>query len=610
MATIGNLSVTISANAQAFHTAINNVNLKVNQLRENVEKKGAGGAGFLGGLFIGAGVEATRLASVLSDQVLRAMKDIVSRSVELAANLELTRVGFEVMTGDPKVGTKLMEDLMKFAVATTYSIDDTTKAATKLLAAGMEVGDIVPIMKILGDVSLGSSEKFLRNALAFSQVATKGRLMGGELKQFSEAGVPLLEYLRKQLGKTNAEILKMEEAGLISFSMVGKALEAMTAEGGRFFGAQEKAMQTTTGIWNSLRETFVLTLAAMGKEMIEGTGLNRGMQTLTGMLANLPALAQQLRPTFEAFGRVAGLAFRIAAAAAQVLFGEMKNLGGIVTDAAPTWEKFKETALDVTEAIGNAMIALYQTMKRITGVLFKILQPIAAISEKVLSPGKSLEKYADILPEGLAQPLAAKKALREAAEDIKNLSREMSKGLLGDPANMAANWKAAMDKVRKGTDLAGVAVEDFLGKIGKPKWPVDWEDAFAGMEKAAGKLTEKFQDPVVKFRETMKQLEDLVAFGFIELEVYSNAAADAFGDLEKLLPKHEKMERPAALLKGSKEAYSQVLKIQDREGLGDPLNDMRKKLTSIDEHIRFVREYNRRLVQMLPELEGEILHVP
>ena len=47
-------------------------------------------------------------------------------------------------------------------------------------------------------------DKFPNLILAFGQVATATRLRGQEVRQFTEAGVPILEALGAQLGKTAA----------------------------------------------------------------------------------------------------------------------------------------------------------------------------------------------------------------------------------------------------------------------------------------------------------------------------------------------------------------------------------------------------------------------
>ena len=49
-------------------------------------------------------------------------------------------------------------------------------------------------------------------------------------------------------------LMAMREAGQITFGMVQKALITATSEGGKFYGALEKANATFTGQWNSLIE--------------------------------------------------------------------------------------------------------------------------------------------------------------------------------------------------------------------------------------------------------------------------------------------------------------------------------------------------------------------
>lgn len=64
----------------------------------------------------------------------------------------------------------------------------------------------------MGDVAAGLSVPMDRLALAYGQVLAKGRLQGGELRQFTEAGVPIVAELAKNLGVAQSAIADMVEA--------------------------------------------------------------------------------------------------------------------------------------------------------------------------------------------------------------------------------------------------------------------------------------------------------------------------------------------------------------------------------------------------------------
>jgi uncharacterized protein YdgA (DUF945 family) len=71
-------------------------------------------------------------------------------------------------------------------------------------------------------------------------------LNGRDLRDFANAGVPLLETLSEMLGKTSSEIKDMVENGEISAEMVEQAFMKMTEEGGKFADMMKQTADTRT----------------------------------------------------------------------------------------------------------------------------------------------------------------------------------------------------------------------------------------------------------------------------------------------------------------------------------------------------------------------------
>ncbi len=102
-------------------------------------------------------------------------------------------------------------------------------------------------MNTLGDITAGvGKDKMPQLILAFGQVRAAGKLTGQELRQFTEAGVPLLEELGKTMGKTATQVKEDMENGLApSFEVVETSLANMSKEGGKFHNLMQKQSQTT-----------------------------------------------------------------------------------------------------------------------------------------------------------------------------------------------------------------------------------------------------------------------------------------------------------------------------------------------------------------------------
>ena len=90
-----------------------------------------------------------------------------------------------------------------------------------------------------------------------------------ELRQFTEAGVPLLDEVSKVMGKPVAEIGKLVSAGKVGFPIVQQALANLSGEGGRFNNLMEKQSQTFSGMMSNLDDAWTNFLRTAGAPLLE-----------------------------------------------------------------------------------------------------------------------------------------------------------------------------------------------------------------------------------------------------------------------------------------------------------------------------------------------------
>jgi tape measure domain-containing protein len=179
------------------------------------------------------------------------------------------------------------------------SIEDYAKAGKSLLAFGVSQNKVMPALRMLGDVSMGNSERFQSLALAFSQTQAAGRLMGQEVLQFVNAGFNPLQVISEKTGLSMVTLKKRMEDGAISADMVSEAFKIATTEGGLFFGALEKGSQTTSGKFAKLTDSFDQLKVAFG------TGLNLG---LSAAYEKLGGVIPKFMETFKKAGLAIGTA--------------------------------------------------------------------------------------------------------------------------------------------------------------------------------------------------------------------------------------------------------------------------------------------------------------
>ena len=203
------------------------------------------------------------IASVISAWAFTALsKEIVT----LADNLEQAKIAFTTMLWSEEKAIALLEDLSDFSAKTPFELPEVRQNAKQLLAMGVSAENIIPTLKALGDVASWTGADMSRLAMNYGQVITQGKLTSRELKDFLVNGVPLLDELAKNAGKSKEEIQNMISSGQISANDVTKAFETMTSEGGKFADMMYKQSATFTGLLSNFQDQ----LSQMGEKIWGG----------------------------------------------------------------------------------------------------------------------------------------------------------------------------------------------------------------------------------------------------------------------------------------------------------------------------------------------------
>lgn len=203
-----------------------------------------------------------KAAGVMAGSLLVSLTALATGAVKVASSFEQNRIAFETMLGSAEMAKDMMTKLAKFTLETPFEMTQVVQGAKSLMAYGIEAEKIIPTFKTLGDIAAGVGMDKLPNlVLAFGQVKAATRLTGMELRQFTEAGVPLLDILSQQLGKTVAEVKDMVSAGTVGFSDVEQALTSLTAEGGKFNDLMLKQSTTMAGLISNIKDRIAQTMS-------------------------------------------------------------------------------------------------------------------------------------------------------------------------------------------------------------------------------------------------------------------------------------------------------------------------------------------------------------
>lgn len=113
-----------------------------------------------------------------------------------------------------------------------------------------------------------------------------------ELRQATEAGIPLAEALADKLSKVRgesisvAEVLQMISERKISFEMVKDVFNDMTSAGGIFFNMQEKQSATLYGMWAKLSDAIEILYNNIGSSGFINETMKVSIKLLTDIISN------------------------------------------------------------------------------------------------------------------------------------------------------------------------------------------------------------------------------------------------------------------------------------------------------------------------------------
>jgi tape measure domain-containing protein len=196
--------------------------------------------------------------------VLEGIKTIV----KMGADLEQSKISFDVLLGSAQKAQIMLAGLNKFANETPYENKPLIDQAKLLLSFGTSAEKILPTLKMLGDIGMGDTNKMQSLTLAYAQMSSAGKLQGQDLLQMVNAGFNPLQELVKMTGKSMGTLRSEMEKGKLSSALIEKAFEHATSKGGLFFGMMDKMSQTTSGKFSTMVGTLKQTGAEIGLKLL------------------------------------------------------------------------------------------------------------------------------------------------------------------------------------------------------------------------------------------------------------------------------------------------------------------------------------------------------
>jgi tape measure domain-containing protein len=266
MPDISTMVAKLTVSAGGFKAGMNNAVKDLDGFKGKVDSVGSSfagfavrmaglGAGLVGGIGLGTGIK-------------------------LAAEFEQTTVAMTTMLKSGEMAKSLLADLTSFAASTPFEFPEIAAAAKQLLAYGSSASEILPQIRMLGDVAAGVSQPIGDIAYLFGTVRTQGKAMTVDINQFAGRGIPIYAALAKTLGTTTAGVRKLAEEGQISFDTINGAFQEMTKSGGQFYGMMAAQSNTVAGLFSTLKDNVGMALRQIGDTFIKEFNVKDGMKGL------------------------------------------------------------------------------------------------------------------------------------------------------------------------------------------------------------------------------------------------------------------------------------------------------------------------------------------
>ena len=373
-----------------------------------------------------------------------ALTNFARSVIQVRGEIESLEISFATLLGSTDKAKELFGAIREFEVQTPMTLEPLAKGAQTLLGFGVSAEKVMPILRQIGDISMGNAERFQSLTLAFAQASANGKLMGQDLLQMINAGFNPLNQLSKETGKSIAELRNEMSAGAISAEDMERAFAGATAEGGQFYGMLEKQSEGINGALSNLEGAWNSMLNDIGSSQQDV--FVSGVNMLTNLVEHYDTFMNAILTVAGAYGayKAALMAVWVVEKARNLtdtirLIGMFRKELGLLTAAQ---QAFNLTAaanpwLLLATAIGGVVAALVlynDEMSEAEKKQSELQSHMDEITTKAKERKQTVEELVRVIRNETTAEIEAAKAMKE----LRTLIPETTKGM-SDQAVKTAN---------------------------------------------------------------------------------------------------------------------------------------------------------------------------
>ncbi|WP_375146943.1 replicative DNA helicase [Bacteroides acidifaciens] len=235
-----------------------------------------------------------------------AAQNFLRAVVDIGGELENQKIAMASILQDEGKATTIFNQIKKLAVASPFGVMDLNQYAKQLSAYSIPYNELYDTMKRLADISAGVGVDMGRIILAYGQIKAAKFLKGTELRQLTEANIPMVDKLAERFSKLEGrivsagEVLDMISKKKVTFEDVKDVLWGLTDDGGMFNNMQEVLSESVKSKWKNLADAIDIMLGDIAESM--GSALKWTAESLTTLAQNWKEILPFITAATVAFG--------------------------------------------------------------------------------------------------------------------------------------------------------------------------------------------------------------------------------------------------------------------------------------------------------------------
>lgn len=235
-----------------------------------------------------------------------AAQNFLRAVVDIGGELENQKIAMASILQDEGKATTIFNQIKKLAIASPFGVMDLNQYAKQLSAYSIPYNELYDTMKRLADISAGVGVDMGRIILAYGQIKAAKFLKGTELRQLTEANIPMVDKLAERFSKLEGrivsagEVLDMISKKKVTFEDVKDVLWELTDDGGMFNNMQEVLSESVKPKWKNLADAIDIMLGDIVESM--GSTLKWTAESLTTLAQNWKEIVPFITAATAAFG--------------------------------------------------------------------------------------------------------------------------------------------------------------------------------------------------------------------------------------------------------------------------------------------------------------------